>query len=381
VVIQAQQVMTMGPEGTVGPRVVVVRDGRITSITRDRPDGLPADAEELSAAYLTPGFIDARTTLGLSGLVPAKDDRDETSAPNQAHLRALDAYDLTDAMLRHALESGVTVVQTGPGNANSIGGQAGIFRTAGSTVREAVVRFPSALVLSLDETAKLTYGGAGRYPSTRMANVGILRQAFLDAQGYTELRNGQHPPARDLKKEALAAALAGDVPVLVSAERADELVTALRLAGEFGLRTVLVGATEAHVVLDRLAGAGVPVLLGPPGDALFLPGAARLILETPKELAARGIPFALVTGDDEAAPRSSLLEMARAAVRGGLTREEALAAVTLAPARILGLDGQIGSVQAGRDADLVLFNGDPLSHATRVIGVMVRGVIVRPTGE
>jgi imidazolonepropionase-like amidohydrolase len=373
VVIKAERVLTGTAEGIVGPRFIVVGEGRIVSVTEHSPDGLPASALELHAAFAAPGFVDARTTLGLSGLHPDDDERDESSGPNQAHLRALDAFDLKDPLVESALRGGVTTVQSGPGAANSIGGQAGIFRLGAKTVEGALVRSPSALVLSLVEDAKLTYGKDRRFPSTRMANVGLIRQALLDAGRYRAQLRGESPPSRDLKKEALVMVLEGEVPALVSADRVDELATALRLAEEFGLRLVLVGAADAPVVLDRLAEAGGPVLLGPPGHRASGAEPTEPYPGTPARLRDRSIPFALVTGNGEESARWSLLELARSAVRGGLTLQEALEAITIVPARILGVDGDLGSIEAGKAADLVLFDGDPLEAATRVTAVLVNG--------
>jgi imidazolonepropionase-like amidohydrolase len=373
VVINADQVMTATAEGIVGPRVVVVENGRIVSLTERRPEGLPTSTLELQAAFLAPGFVDARTTLGLSGHHPADDEPDESSAPNQAHLRAIDAFDLHDPLVERALRDGVTTVHSGPGAANSIGGQAGIFKLGAETVEGSLVRAPSALVISLVEDAKLTYGRAQRFPSTRMANAGLIRQALLDADRYRAQLRSENPPARDLKKEALAMVLEGDVPALASADRADELATALRLAEEFGFHLVIVGAADASVVLDRLAGSGVPVLLSPPGHRATVAEPMELLPGGPARLRDLGIPFALVTGVGEDAPRWSLLGMARSAVQGGLTLREALEAITIAPARILGVDGEVGSIEIGKAGDLVLFDGDPLHAATRVKAVLVDG--------
>jgi len=367
--------MTSAEQGTVGPSVIVVRDGKIAFIGSEAPRDLPADAIKLEAAVVTPGLIDARTTLGLSGLITADDDRDELGGPNQAHLRAIDAFNLREPMLVHALRSGVTVVQSGPGKANSIGGQAGIFKTHASFTKEATLRFPSGVVFSLTESAKTTYGKDSKFPSTRMANVGLIRQALVDGEHYARSLEGEEPPDRDLTKEALALVLEKKVPALISAERVDEIATAMRIAAEFGLQWALVGATDLHLLMDRIAGASAPVLLGPPGDALFETDPNNFLM-VPAGLRKRNVPFALVSGDDESAPRVSLIEQARRAVRGGLSVDEALAAITIEPARILGIDHQVGSVEVGKDADLVVYDGDPFSYATRVVAVLVDGAVV-----
>jgi imidazolonepropionase-like amidohydrolase len=374
-IIKAQKIMTAGDAGTVGPALIVVRDGKITSVDLDSGESQPAGAQVLSAKVVTPGLIDARTTLGLSGLIPVDDDRDEVSGPNQAHLRAIDAFNLREPMLEHALRSGVTLVQTGPGTANSMGGQAGLFKTHGSSTEKVTVRFPSGLVVALTESAKMTYGKERKFPTTRMANVGLIRQAFVDAERYDKLRAGDDPPPRDLSKEALALVLNKQIPVLISAERVDEIATARRLAEEFGWVWALVGASAAHLVLEHLAEASVPVLLGPPGNYAYKDDASETTLSLPADMARRGIPFALVSGDDEAAPHVTLVERAQRAVRNGLSAERALRAITIDAARILRIDDRVGSVEAGKDADLVLYDGDPFSYATRVEAVLVNGKV------
>jgi imidazolonepropionase-like amidohydrolase len=229
-------------------------------------------------------------------------------------------------------------------------------------------------VLSLTESAKMTYGKDQKFPTTRMANVGLIRQALVDAEHYTQSMAGEKPPDRDLKQEALSLVLEKKVPAFVSAERVDEIATAMRLAEEFGFEWALVGATDLHLLMDQIARASVPVLLGPPGDALFEtdPNTFSMV---PAGLAKRGVRFALVSGDDEAAPHVSLIEQARWAVRGGLAVDDALAAVTLSPARILGVEDRLGSVEVGKDADLVLYDGDPFSYTTQVVAVLVDGKI------
>jgi len=195
----------------------------------------------------------------------------------------------------------------------------------------------------------------------------------VDADRYRAEISQENPPARDLKKEALARVLDGEVPALVSAERADELATALRLKEEFGFELNIVGAAQAGIVVDRLAEAGDPILLGPAGDATLRSAVGGQFSETASMLRDRSIPFALVTGDDAEAGRTSLLELARASMAGGLTLQQALEAITIQPARILGLEAKLGSVEEGKEADLVLFDGDPSESSTRPLAVLVNG--------
>jgi imidazolonepropionase-like amidohydrolase len=340
-------------------------------VNSDPLSTFPPDADRFVAKVVTPGLIDAWTTLGLAALIAAEDERDELSGPNQAHLRAIDAFNLREPTLVEALQSGITVVQSGPGRANSIGGQAGIFKTYASSTGAATIRFPSAMVFALTESAKTTYGKDRRFPSTRMANVGLIRQAFIDAAHYSRLRHGDEPPPRDLKKEALALVLERKIPALVSAERVDEIATALRLAKEFDLDLIISGASSAHLLLDHLS--QCCVLVGPPSEAQYVVDVRERPPAIPAALAAKGISFALASGDET--QHISLLARAGMAVRNGLDPNLALASITIDAARILGLESQIGSLEVGKDGDIVLHDGDPFSYTTHVETVLVNGRI------
>ncbi|MBI1872268.1 MAG: amidohydrolase family protein [Acidobacteria bacterium] len=375
IIIEAERLVTATAAPAL-PGFVLVRDGKIESVSRTIPRGVEG-ARRLKARVVTPGLIDARTTLGLAGLTPVDDESNEASAPNQAHLRAVDAYNLREPLLRAALQSGVTTVQTGPGRADSIGGQVGIFHTAGESVSDATIRFPSALVLSLTEAAKTTYAGAApKVPTTRMANVGLIRQAFVDAGQYARRLKDAKPPDRDLKHDALVEVLERRIPALVTAERVDEIATALRLRDEFGFRLLLAGANDATLIADRLASNQVPVLAGPPTDGPVESGTPQERARVPALLDRAGVRFAIVSGDGRVRPRVTLLQQVAGAVASGLPADAALSAVTIHAARILGLDDRLGSIERGKDADLVLFDGDPLSYATHVTAVLIGGRVV-----
>lgn len=337
---------------------------------------IPPDALRLVARVVTPGLIDARTTLGLAGVLPVDDDDNETSGPIQVAVRAVDAYDLTEPMLRHAVRRGVTVVQSGPGDANSIGGQAGIFRTDAATTSDALIQSPSAIVITLTEPAKMTYADQLRLPTTRMANVGLIRQALLDAERYRELRATTDPPERDLKHEALAQLLDDELPAVVAASRVDEIATALRLADEFGFRMVIVGGADAHFVADKLAARDVPVLVSPPGDVLYQRASPDAVLSVPAVLVEHGVTVALVSGDAASASRTDLLSHAARAVRHGLSAEDGMRAITSTPARLLGIDDRFGSIETSKVADLVLLTGDPFDGTSQIRAVLVSGRVV-----
>lgn len=371
-VVEAERVRTVAEPGVMGPATIVIEDGRIRSITPggvEEVGDLPPDVRILRAGAVLPGLVDARSSVGLSGLHPTDHEVDEATGPVRPGLRALDAYDPSEPLVRQALREGVTVAQVGPGDANSVGGQTALIRTHAPTVAEALLRDPAALVVSLSEAVKDTHGAEGRMPTTRMGNMALIRQAFLDgaraAEGESE--------SRDLGDEALGRVLDGSIPALVVADRRDELAGALRLSREFEFQMWVAGGMEAGVVASSLADAGIPVLLTHPRERLAGVEEPDAVLGAAARLRDHGVPFALVSGSQVGGP--SLLEWAVTTSRHGLTAEEALEAVTLSPARLLGLADEVGSLEPGKVADLVLLDEDPFQGSARVTAVVAAGEV------
>jgi len=349
--------------------VVRIEEGRFAAVEAD--DGQPVD---LRAAVATPGFIDAHTSAGLSGLtnVEAVRDQDERSGPDQSGLRALDAFDPHDPLLRYLLEHGVTIVQTGPGPANPIAGQAAIFRTHGGSADAMLLRAPSALVFNLGESAKGTYGDEGGFPGTRMGVAALIRDRLRGAgerRRFFEREGAQalgHSVMRDVAR--------GRLPALFRARRADDIETALRIADEFDLELQLAGATEGYLVRDRLAAAEVPVFVGPVMERVSSPESINASYENAALLAEAGVSVAIRSGFEAYVPKNRvLLFEAAIAVANGLPPARAVESISLAPARMLGLEADYGSVEVGKVADLVLFDGDPFEYRTRIRRVVVAG--------
>jgi len=377
---------------------VLVRDGVIERIGLVQEIPVPEGALRLEAAVVTPGLIDAHTSAGLSGLynVLADQDQDETSAPDQAPLRALDAFNPDEPLVRHLLEHGVTLVQTGPGPANPVAGQAAIFRTHGRVADDMAVRRVSALVLNLGETPKEVYAPRNERPTTRMGTAALIRGALLEGREYAAARGraeadgggggglfgggddeGPEPPDRDLRKEALARAAAGDLPAIFVAHRADDLLTAIRIAREYNLRFALSGATEGWLVADALRAAGAPVLVGPVMERVASPETLNASYENAARLAEAGVRIALRSGFEDYVPKNRVvLFEAAVAAANGLGFEGALRAVTLGAAEVLGVDDRFGSLEPGKAADLVLFDGDPFEYTSHVTHVVVEGEVV-----
>jgi imidazolonepropionase-like amidohydrolase len=217
-------------------------------------------------------------------------------------------------------------------------------------------------------------------PGTRAKGVAMLRTELVKAQEYQRKMREEEAdarPARDLKLEVLAQVLAGELPALVTAQRATEILTALRLAREYGFRLVLDGAAEAYLVLDEIREAGVPVILHP---TMVRPGGEleNASFETAARLREAGIPMALQSGYEGYVPKTRVvLFEAAVAAANGLSFDEALATITIDAARILGVDDRVGSLEAGKDADVVLFDGDPFEYTSHVCGVLINGAVVR----
>ena len=377
-VVDVEQLHT-GSGDTIRDARILVAEGRITAVGPANRIRVPNGTLTLRAAVATPGLIDAHTSAGLSGLrnVAAVLDQDERTDPDQSALRALDAFDPQDPLLRFLLEHGVTLVQTGPGPANPIAGQAGIFRTHGERADDMVVRFPSAMVFNLGEIPKATYRDT-RGSSTRMGTAALIRMRLEAGRHYA--RSGGlfgRRPEPHLGLDALSEVAAGTLPALFTAHRADDILTALRLTQEFNLDSTLAGATEGYRVRDALRQAGIPVLVGPVMERVSAPESENASYENAAFLANAGIPIAIRSGFESYVPKNRLvLFEAAVAAANGLGPEAALRAITLSAAERLGVAKNYGSVEVGKLADIVLFDGDPFEDASHVTAVVVAGEVV-----
>ncbi len=391
IAVQADKVHTVSPSGTIENGVVLIRDGKIEKVGTAGDIEIPEGYETLKASRVTPGLIDAHSVVGVSGIYNVDADRDhnEDTGPNQASLRVIDGFNPTEPLLDYLLRFGVTCIQTGPGKNNPIAGQMAIFKTSGNTMNSSLVKSPSALLINLGESPKSTYGGRNKSPSTRMGTAAVIRQAFIEAQIYQEKlekyeekkedKEGKekNPPDRDLNKETLMKALNQEIPVVLNADREDDILTGLRIAVEFNLDLILDGASEGYLTADRINEAGAPVFVHPTMQRIEGLETYNTSLENAALLSQEGIPIAIQSGYESYVPKTHLIlfEAAIAMVHG-LGFDKALEAITLSPAKILKVDDRVGSIEAGKDADLVLFSGDPFEYTTHVEAVLVNGEVV-----
>ncbi len=364
--------------GTIEDGFIAVVNGKITAVGARGDAQIPSDSQQISAREVTPGLIDAHSCVGLTGSlnIPADQDQDEASDPNQADLRAVDGFNPDEPLLEYLRQNGVTVVHAMPGRVNVIAGQTGVFRTYGRTAPQMALKFPAGLLVNLGETPKSTYPGKG--PLTRMAVANLMRTAFSQAR-----EGGDDKKPRNLKVEALKPFSRGELPVYISAHRADDILTGLRLADEFKLKPVLDLATEAYLIVDRVAEAKVPVVIHP---TMQRAGSSMETLNSQvanaAALADRGVTVTIGTGYEGYVPKTRVLrfEAAMAAVNG-LGQERALRAITLDAAKLLGIADRFGSIEVGKVADLVLYDGDPFEHATHVTHTLIDGKVVWDRAE
>jgi len=354
--------------------VVLIREGRIRSVSKGGkvPDGYRL----LEAKVVTPGLIDAHSVIGFSGVLNQNHDQEQVdrTAPIQPELRAIDAYNPRDPLVEYVRGFGVTTLHTGHSPGALVSGQTLIVKTHPESLDKALVT-PAAMIAAAVGSSALS----GKSPGTTPKAVAMLRAELLKAADYQRkqaVKDATKRPARDLRLEALGRALDGSQPLLITAYRHQDILAALRVAAEFKLKVVLDGVADAPLVLDELKRSGFPVILHPTmarpnGDA------ENLSFETAAKLRKAGVLFALQSGFESYVPKTRvvLFEAAVAAAHG-LTFEQALASITIDAARLLNVEKRVGSLVAGKDADLALYDGDPFEYTTRCVGVIVNGVLV-----
>lgn len=345
---------------------------------------LPPGAEldqviDARGGHVLPGLLDIHCHLGLYGTGTGweGDDLNEATNPCTPQLRALDGVNPLDPDFREARRAGVTCVLTGPGSTNPISGQSVLLKTSGRIADQMVVRSPAAMKFALGENPKGAYR-KGPGPMTRMATAALIRENLTKAMDYqlkwerAQASQEEDEPDFDPRLDALRPVMAGKLPAHFHAHRADDMVTAVRLAREFGLECVLVHGTEGHRIADWLARESIPVITGPSLTHRSKPELANLTMENTAILARAGVQVAICTDHPEI-PIQYLPLCAVLAARAGMDEEEALAAVTINAACIAGVGDRLGSLTQGKDADIVVMDGHPFDWRSRVTHVLIDG--------
>ena len=361
---------------------VLIEDGKITAVGAGL--AVPEGARVIGAAgsWVLPGFVEAHGHVGVHEEAEgwAGQDTNEMTDPVTAQVRALDAINPADLGFRDAVSGGVLAVNVNPGSGNPIGGQTVALKSWGRTVDEMLLRQPSGLKSALGENPKRVYGERQKTPSTRLGTAAVIRSAFVDASNYLrKIDEEQRKPEaerkgvdRDLKLEALGMVLRREIPWRQHCHRADDIATAIRIADEFGYNLVIDHGTEAHLLADILADRGTPVIIGPLFTSRSKVELRNRSLANPGKLARAGVTIAITT-DHPVVPIHFLCHQASLAVKEGLDHDTALRALTINPARITGIADRVGSIEPGKDADLVIWSGDPLDVHSRVQRALLNG--------
>jgi imidazolonepropionase-like amidohydrolase len=380
VAVKAERLHTVSG-AVIQDGVVLVRAGKIAAVGTAAEVAIPAGTRTLTARVATPGLVDAHTVVGLAGYLNQAQDQDQhdRSAPIQPELRAIDAYNARERLIEWLRGFGVTTIHTGHSPTALISGQTLVAKTRGDTVDEAVIVPFAMMAATLGANSREE--GEGKSPGTAGKQVALLREALLGAREHQRrLReagdDASKKPDRDLRKEALIDVLEKRAPLLVTADRHRDIVSALRLQAEFGFDLVLDSASEAYLLLDEIKAAKVPVIAHAP-MARFAGELENASRTTPKKLLDAGIRFAFQSGYESYVPKTRvLLYEAAIGAAHGLGPDAALRAITLDAARILKLEQRLGSLEVGKDGDLALYDGDPFEYTSHCLATVIEGVVV-----
>ncbi len=386
IVIRGGTLIT-GTHGAIANGTIIIQDGKILSVGKDL--AVPPDSRVIDATgkYVLPGFIDAGTDLGTVEAGSVAGDGDEASQPLTPQLDVVDAFDPGNRFVAAAARRGVTSALVTPGRGNVLSGRSALLRLEGEDVAKMIVLSPAAVHGTLGEALKPRSKQNSAYPYTRMGTAALLRQALSDAQNHLRRLDDagrkraaakaadEHPlPQASPAVRALIPVIKGDLPLVLTANRYDDVLTALRIADEFKVRLVIDEGAEACRAADVLAARKVPVILRTSAALRRTIETAGAVFENAARLRKAGVTIAFKTGptmDGE-----DLLDTVRVAVRHGLTPEDALRALTSDAAKILGAGDVLGSLEPGMSADVVLFPEDPFASATGPESVIVGGVVI-----
>lgn len=343
---------------------ILIKEGIIEEVGEDLIAPLGVETIDAEGRMLTPGFVDAHCHLGLfeEGIGFEGSDGNEMVDPVTPQLRAIDAINPMDISFREAYEGGVTTAVTGPGSANVIGGSFLAIKTYGDRVDNMVIKDPVAMKIAFGENPKRVYDSQKKSPVTRMATASMLRETLFKARTYMEKKEEEDiskRPDYDMKMEALLPVLRKEIPLKAHAHRADDIFTSIRIAKEFDVDLTLDHCTEGHLIADELAKEGRAAIVGPTFGSRSKFELQNKSFQTPKVLVEAGVKIAITT-DAPVIPLQHLALCAGLAVNDGLDEMEALKAITINAAEISGIEDRVGSIEKGKDADIVIFDGNPL---------------------
>jgi len=361
---------------------ILVENGKISAIGNDlkAPEG--AKVIDATGRLVTPGLIDAHTHLGVVGSAMRWEgnDSNEMTDPVTPHIRTIDAINAFDESFLNTIQAGVTTVATSPGSANVIGGQLAAIKTGGSNrADDLIIKAPLAIKCALGENPKNTYGQVKKAaPMTRMGTAAIFRETFIKAREYLEKKKNAEEgkqPDFNMKYEALIPVLEREIPIHIHAHQANDIHTAIRLIKEFNIRATIIHCTDAHLIIDDLVEAGLPTIIGPTLGFKSKPEVAHKTFATADALVKAGIKTCITT-DHPVIPLQHLNVCAALCVQAGMDEVEALKAITIYAAEVMGLEDRVGSLKAGKDADIVIWDKNPLDATSHALYTIIEGKVV-----
>lgn len=355
---------------------ILVKDGKIMEVSSQLtlPQSVDCVRIDVNYQHVYPGLIEAHCHMGITEEKKGKegDDCNEMVHPITPMLRAIDAINTMDAAFYDAVRAGITAAMIGPGSANVVGGQFAVVKTSGRRIDDLIVKAPAAMKVAFGENPKTNYGDMGISPVTRMGVAGLLRQELTKACRYYEKR-GQIEP--DFHYEAWVPVLEKKIPLKAHVHRVDDIFTAIRIAKEFDLHMTLDHCSEGHLIAEELAIEGYPAIVGPDFASRNKIEVQNMAFKTAGVLAKAGVLVAITT-DHPVSLIQSLPICAGLSVKAGLTMQEGLRAITINAAKICGVENRIGSIEVGKDADLAIFDGNPMEIFTNTLMTVIDGKVV-----
>ena len=340
----------------------------------------PSDDEQIldvKGAWVLPGIIEAHCHIGITeekwGIIG--DDCNEGTNPITPTLRAIDAVNPMDPAFHDAIAAGITSVMVGPGSSNVVGGQFVFMKTQGRCIDEMIVKNPAAMKVAFGENPKTAYGDKDQLPSTRMGIGALLRETLYKARQYVQDKENGKLQNEDFQMEPWVPVFSREIPLKAHAHRADDILTAIRIATEFGLDITIDHGTESHLIADEIKASGFPVIVGPELTSRSKIEVKNMNLRTNKVLSEAGILFAITT-DHPVTMLQYLPICAGIAVKHGLSVEDGLKAITINAARICRVDDRVGSLKKGKDADIAIFTGNPMEVFTKTLYTIINGQVV-----
>ena len=358
--------------------ILIGYDGKIISVGKDieAPEG--ATVIDAEGKLVTPGCVEAHCHIGLHNEAVGWEGRDynESVDPLTPHMRAIDSINPQDEAFENALRGGVTTACTGPGSANVVGGSFAVIKLFGNRVDNMIVKHPAAMKCAFGENPKRVYGQGGKKsPVTRMATAALLRELLFKSRRYLADKEAGKD-VFDMKLEAMIPVMQGEIPLKAHAHRADDILTSIRIAKEFGVKLTLDHCTDGSIIADELAKEGYPAFVGPSLGGKSKVELINKAFSTPADLAKAGVNISIIT-DAPVIPLQHLPMCAGLASNAGLPYEDAWRAITINPARALGIADRVGSLEAGKDGDVVIWTADPItSVGAEALFTIVEGKIV-----